>query len=358
MKNFTIATCILSCSLTLILPAGVNAADPEPAQNTNDDYGTIILLDKDNKKCTIALPPPTTGRVWEYDFDHIGLDCEDNTAEKIIFTNIPSATKILLADTSFCARKLAPKDHLDFFKSTFWVEFKTTKNHFSTPYDPALTLETIAIPAKNKIVTPGLQMLDKELFDGVHSLRESLSCIRITTSAPNIPPSPLPVQLSEPAWEDAGSSFSYIKTCDPNEVIGDIKLTEGDNRRTLITCQKVLHNSIPLSVTNESWKKGEIHNNNVKLVCDEDSMITGIEHSQGRHLFKVRCGKVHDNNNNNMIVVNDSSWGLNPPTSESCPGNQVLVGERVRYDSGVPFTAYHRCATLIYPVATPTQTTP
>lgn len=358
MKNFTIATCILSCSLTLILPAGVNAADPEPAQNTNDDYGTIILLDKDNKSCTIALPPPTTGRVWEYDFDLSSRGCKDNTAAKIIFSNIPSATKILLTDTSFCAKKLDPENADYFFKSTFWVELKSTKNNFSTPYDPPLTLDTIASTAKNKIITPGLQMLDKELSDSAHSLFQSLSCIRITTSAPNIPTSPLPVQLSEPVWEDAGSYFSYIKTCGPNEVIGDIKLTEGNNKRTLITCQKVLHNSIPLSITNGSWKDAEIINYHAKSMCTEDSVITGLEHAYDRGFFKFRCGKIHDQNNNNMIVVNDSSWPYNPTISDSCPGNKVLVGERVRYFPGFSAPVLQRCATLIYPVATPTQTTP
>lgn len=359
MKNISSAALILSCSLTMTLPAVTYAADSMPARSVNADNGQIIFLDKDGLKCTLPLPPPTQGRIWQYELYNLGNGCVNNRAQSVVFTHIPSATKILLTDTSYCSKTLSPENPNEFDKNAYWIELRTTKNFFTSPEDSPLTLETIANTAKNKIVVPGLQMLDNEIRGGVNALVNSLSCVRITTSAPNITPAASPpIQLSKQEWRVAGDYLKYKLTCEQDEVVADIKRTGGNDYKQLISCQKILHGTTPLKVTNDIWSPYAVWPTytHAAFTCPSESVITGLEANSGETSYRVRCSEIRDTNNNIMMVVSDPTWVRNPNNQSSCTDNKVLIGERFQHEQGEDNFPFHRCATVSYPSSTSTST--
>ncbi|WP_341520425.1 hypothetical protein AABC73_18550 [Pseudomonas sp. G.S.17] len=137
--------------------------------------GAILIRDKDNATCSLPAPASGSGETKIYGFRESDSPCKNDTARTVQFTDLPSATKILLADRD---------DAIESEDQNFWFSFVTTRKRTSTII---IELEYIDTYAVGDIIEPGLQLTGKYRKNGNAQIRDTLSgvSIRAATSPPD-----------------------------------------------------------------------------------------------------------------------------------------------------------------------------
>lgn len=135
--------------------------------------GTLVIIDKDGAKYSLAGPPPGSGQVKDYRLSDDGSPCPTDIARKIQFGEFKSATRIFLCDIN---------NYSTGEDQVFWMEFMTTRKVTSTD---VMELEYIDTYQVGQIIEPGLRLVGK-YHRGSEALRDTLSFVRIT--APTAPP--------------------------------------------------------------------------------------------------------------------------------------------------------------------------
>ncbi|MFP3514892.1 hypothetical protein SB766_01605 [Pseudomonas sp. SIMBA_077] len=292
----------------------------------------------------------------------MGNGCVNNRSEKIYFTNLPSATKILLTDANTCSKTLDEHNINDFFKNTFWIELRITKDKASIAIDTPLTLQTIAAKIKNdpegkaqgKIVVPGVQILDSNIPSGADAVFDSLSCIRITTSAPNNPVQPASIDLGKAEWRDVDtdSNLAFEIECAVNEVLTGVIRNPNDPGLKIrqIRCQPLIQNGKTLEVTDNHWEPAAVWpiDTHATRSCKPDQVVTGLNAVPKSTRYRVKCGTVSDPSNKSLIVIPDSAWQAIGTTT--CTDSKVISGFRFFHMPGFPppfdLNSYVNCASV------------
>lgn len=138
-------------------------------------FSNVVLRDKDNRICTLAVPAP--GKEIKYVLDQHGQGkCAPDTARSIELVNVPSATRIYIYDYLDCV--------LDRNRDDFFIHLITTKKRTQSSI---IELEYITSFSNNMFVDPGV-LLGESFAKHSESASDNASCVKIVTSAQ--PPSP------------------------------------------------------------------------------------------------------------------------------------------------------------------------
>jgi hypothetical protein len=139
--------------------------------------GTVTLRDVDNGTCVLTAPEP--GQTQIYSFVNEPVACKDwnKKARSIQFSELPSATNIIVAANRNCWDSNDPNDFP-------WFKLKTIKK---ITFTTILQIENLASYSAGQIIQPGLQMIELMKSNENGGNRDKISCVSITTSA--VPPS-------------------------------------------------------------------------------------------------------------------------------------------------------------------------
>jgi len=134
--------------------------------------GSIIFRNKNNSMCTIDAPKVGAEPI------QVNLtnssNCKEPAIRSMEIVDLPSATQILLTDSPTCSKTLT-----DTGSNWYWFELKTTRKKTSLGITEIEYLGTFSPPS---MVGPGVQMTGKESIRPSYDMRDTLSCVRITTS--------------------------------------------------------------------------------------------------------------------------------------------------------------------------------
>lgn len=135
--------------------------------------GSLVILDKDNAKYSVAGPPSGSGVYQEWTLTDPNPPCPNDVARQIQLGEFASATRIFLCDSDWYTHSEDQR---------FWMEFMTTRKLTATRL---IELEEAYGYQVGQIIAPGLLLVGK-WRRGTDNIRDSLSYIRIT--APTSPP--------------------------------------------------------------------------------------------------------------------------------------------------------------------------
>jgi hypothetical protein len=305
-----------------LLLASLHQAVQAATQN-----GTILIRDKDNAQCSLAVPGEGSGEQVNYEFNSPNTWCKDIKRRTIQFDNLPSSVNILITDGIGCNTE----------DGKFSMELRTTRRVTSTP---AFEFEDLVSYEDNTIIAPGLMMVKKRKTQDSDA-RDSTACIRLITSSRTrpTPPNKYRVKVSE----NVGTTTKF--TCGLHEVMLGRKVEGGMQTYTCATFQL---DSKTLGVTDISWSDNIPEMTGVYFMCPPGKVMVG------RHqlipvfgITTYACGALTHNDNNLNIRWFD---GWSAPQNENksnftCPDDSFLVGRYHDGDDEGP-TRY-RCATAL-----------
>ncbi|MCO1620147.1 MAG: hypothetical protein WBQ92_02445 [Pseudomonas alloputida] len=248
-------------SWLLTLPHAVYAAE---------QTGSILLLDKDNAQCVIAVPGEGTGKRAQNEFSHNDgtSECKDFAARQISLDGLTSAVQILITGDRNCSTEPTP--------DRWWMELRTTRRFTSTDW---YELADLATYANGKIITPGLLMHNKKV-DPASAARDSTSCVRVIAArAPGSAPKDTTTATQDKvfAYENINPSGEF--TCNAHQII-IMRSHYGDETKpqTTYICATFKHGATELNVKNDEWTPWFPENKGVWFTCPQDTVMTGREH--------------------------------------------------------------------------------
>ena len=293
----------------LLVPGVVLAAD--------NSTGVIILEDKDNHSCSLDAPPTGTGATWQYELPNNITPCNDNTADEIAFSDLPSATTILLTDDYTCSQTLSADNG-------FWIKLKTIKKLTNTDL---LELNGLYNNNLKTIVAPGLQLIDKGRFNQNAPIREKLSCVRFSVSSPE--QLSLDVTVSPGGWSEGQPESASDFTCEGDTVIFGRKHQGDENEPTFYRCA-VINPESPFKLTQREEYVIPSEKDSY-YQCPQNKVMTGRKHTGDENKpTTYRCATIV-NSQGRPINQTGGEWSAPMPENSShmnCPDNQVMVGRR------------------------------
>ncbi|MDR6714644.1 hypothetical protein J2W83_004280 [Pseudomonas hunanensis] len=329
-----------------LLCAGLMTAHAAPTQ-----AGNIVLFDKDNKTCTLEVPAGASGKTWQFDLNTVGSSCYNVLPRQIQLTNLPSATQILMTDAYWCNEATEPQDSYD--SKDHWIKLRTTRQPTSTE---AYGIHDWYAQSNGSIITPGLQLLDKYTRSGTPQY-DTLSCIRVTTSAgPDTPVFPT-ASVGSRSWGDSKEEADSKITCEGNTVMTG-RNHRGDERgQTKHECGVVSQDGNAAVVGTRGWsikfsESDRVGNNEwdegYYFSCPLNQVMTGREHwGDENGDTRYECAPLTVNGRQLDVTPGDWSAGMNETDSEhKCAQDQVMVGRWHRGDENTKGSTRYRCATV------------
>jgi hypothetical protein len=309
----------------------------------NTSTGAITFRDKDNDSCSLNAPPTGSGFTWQYELRAGQTACKDNTADSVAFSDLPSATTIILTDNEDCSKK-ASKDN------TFWFELKTIKKLTNTEI---IQMSHLADYNEKTIIQPGLQLIGKGRYNEDGSIREKLSCVRITVSSPEIIPKEDPIViLPDAEWSDAVPENKSDFTCSGDKILIGRKHVGDEKGDTQYHCG-TLNSTHPFTLTQRQEHIIEKEADSYYL-CPPTKVLTGRKHFDDENgPTTYRCATVIDSQGH---TVNQIRGEWSEPVRESmslteCATNEVMVGRQHEHDENGDTRI--RCAKLTRTVTAP-----
>jgi hypothetical protein len=316
-----------------------------------------------------AEPPPGTVSLWEADKGDRGtlkfgeewgwpaqytLKVADATkpAGKVRFvgfSNIPSASRIILSSDEFCAQN----DTTD-----FWIELGAFQEHANYPApgdDPALPMAALMALQKDQ-VAGGLRVINTHHRAGA-SL-DGLTCVRMITSR-------LPGQ-TVPDTRLAVVPGPWVNAPDPEDNVCDSTSPAIVGRRT--TAGFGLHCASPelgLKPGASAPQRPRTRYKGGYDVCPANTVITGFGYRQTPQLgYTLACRGLLDASGRPLQVVPVPQWH-GPLVKEgydfTCPDSTVLIGRKSELGAVYPTDAstWYLCGDVrSYRSTVSTATTP
>lgn len=353
----------LLCSLVLGLALPAAAAEP-PAENPGDDSappvetatpspqpaatksltegiaGFISVVDEHEQLCFLPVPSAGSGLTRRYEFTADGSPCSglNDRAWSVMFEDLPSATEILLTDSRTC-KTTGSSETI----GKFWVKLRTTKKVTIT--------EEIQLPfffrfANNKLIKPGLLLVDKHLQgDSVDAL-DALSCITVTTSRATRPKPVEPITFTDLRYEQVTEHSSKFK-CGENRVMLGREASGTEKPTVRYLCGVPMQGTREVVLKNQKMSPSGMHGVTHEYVCPLNTLMTGRE-QDGDHLGESRywCAEAWIGEERLEVLTLDHWWGPHTESGHafSCTGNTVMAGMS-RYGREDTKTWY-RCASL------------
>ncbi|MEN4829853.1 hypothetical protein ABEH27_25530 [Pseudomonas sp. P39-UII1] len=302
--------------------------------------GTILILDKDNAQCSLTVPGEGTGKRVQYEFNLPDSDCKEIKPRRIKFDGLPSAAQIFITDGYGCGTQEGQAEGDD--TRNFWVKLRTTRKLTSSDW---YEFDDLVSYPKDEIISPGLQMLDKNVKQS-NLARDSTSCVRVITSSTTPPPTPVPATLNESTFYGGLKPRDEFK-CGLNQVmIGRGHRGDEQEQQSTYTCATFKQGSTDLSRSNDKWEERFVESDGIYFMCPPDTVMSGRDHWNDENgETRYLCSELK-NGDQKLSVLWSDGWSKSQKESGSsyvCPTGEFLVGRFHDDDEHGP-TRY-RCAT-------------
>lgn len=308
--------------------------------------GSISFSKENNVSCTFQAPPNGSGATWQYELAGNKERCEDNYQDFIVFTGLPSATRILLTDSPTCSTEPGEDNGFVFI-------IKTTKKMSTTP--ERIQMHHLGDYAEDKIFHPGFMMVTRKLYKQAQ-IHSRLSCLQITVSSEKIMPDKDVVTLPDTNWSPGQEESKSDYTCAGNTFMVGRKHYGDRDGQTQYLCAGVSGGAGYKIIDPESQQIGEF---NSSYTCPKNKIMIGrkYEYRSDEGLIvertTYRCATLV---NPDGQIVNQVRGQWTDAVDEEnsttrCEPNQVIVG-RSRTLASIDKTQI-RCATLHNTPATP-----
>ena len=366
-SSTTSKTLLFSCWLSMGLPSlSIAAPLPQPSEVNN---GTVVLYDKDNTPCTLTAPPKSTGASLQYEFTRpdYSAGCTNNSARTLAIYEMPSATTIKLSDGRACS-DTPYEGNADVYKNKYSVELKITRNPTTTP-EKHIDLLQLKTYKEGQIIKPGVLLVKKNIPEDMvdKELMDSVSCVSITASKPNIlPPDDIALGKRGAIFVGMPSGDFIDFKCFPNTVLKGLNHSHNmPVHGTLYTCATVNKLDKTYTTANET-RSPAAKETGTEFVCPRNKVITGrriMKQSSAVHsgLMEYYCANVINDKQEIMDVHLSNFWErpvYQTRDSFECPDNLVMVGRYTYTDLIIENEVAYRCASLKNPVTlTPTNAT-
>ncbi|MNI06402.1 hypothetical protein D3C73_593810 [compost metagenome] len=326
-RLFILAVCLLM--------AGHSSAD-----------GTISFSKENNVSCTFRVPPTGSGATWQYELAGNKERCEDNNQDFIVFTGLPSATRIVLTDSPTCDTEPGEENGFVFI-------IKTTKKMSTTPQ--RIQMHHLGDYAEDKIFHPGFLMVTKKLYKQAQ-IHSRLSCLQITVSSEKIMPDKDVVVTPDTEWSAGQVEIDSDYTCEDNKfLVGRIHYQDRQGK-TQYLCATA--GGLPAYTLTDRVEE-VVRETNSYYMCPKNKIMTGRKYqwvndnAQEIDRTTYRCATLK---NADGDIVNQVRGQWSEPVKErdsttSCEPGQVMVG-RAHTGDHEGHTRI-RCATLHNTPATP-----